>query len=200
MKKKRWIILIIALFVAGVGLTLAFLNDSDYATNKFDAGYVNVAVVENGDEGTFYEDGTGAQGEGLTLPLVEGTAAKTVQVANKDTYDDGSPLNTVDTYVRVKLVPVLKNDLDEIVPTDINGAIVYENLDLTNWQKIGDYYYYKTVLNAGELTTPLFTGVTYTNSLGANEHLEMNVMVEGIAANQTDGTQSSPQAVWGVSL
>ena len=198
MKRKKWIILIISLFVAGVGFTLAFLNDTDYATNEFNAGTVNVAVVENGNTDTFYEDDE--NNEGLTLPLVDGTAAKSVQIVNKDTYDDGSPQNTVATYVRVKLVPVLKNDLDEIVPIDINGAIVYENLDSTNWQKIGNYYYYKTALSAGQLTTPLFTGVTYTNSLAANQHLELSVMVEGIAADQTDGTNSSLQAVWGVSF
>lgn len=204
---KKWIVVIASvgvLAIALISITMALLNKkTEAALNPFSGSAVNIGVVENN---KIYEDGKNqATGFDQNALLTDGGAEKTVQIKNMNKLADGSDYPTTDTVVRVRLVPCIRYDETapnyggQVVPvsaTDANGNSLVgykfnntEGVNTTNWEtkKEGTetYYYYRTPLAPGKTTEALFDRVTYTGDIPENAHFELQVLAEGIAANQT---------------
>ena len=194
-KKKRIVISLGALLVAAgaIGVTFAMMRtNTQVAANTFSGGIVNVAVDEGGN---IYETGANTYEK-----ITAGTpAAKSVKIVNKDTDQKGNPLRTTDTYVRVRLVPVFRDENGGSVPIDMKEEnIVYTYGDTENWKKQNadgeTYYYYTKALAAGESTTELIQAVTYKGEVPEGATFELQVLTEGVAAKQANSLSA-----WGIS-
>lgn len=181
--------------VGAFGVTLAMLRtDAAPATNRFAGAAVNIGVVENGQT---IETG----GDNTYTKVTSGTPiTKQVAITNIDsiTYP------TTDTYVRVRLVPSFRYDsgdqAGQLVPVDIAGKVTYvygsESQDWKTQQVAGEtYYYYTKALAPDETSKDLLRAVTYTGTVPENTHFELQVLTEGIAANQNGALLD----VWGLS-
>lgn len=208
---KKWIVVIASvgvLAIALISITMALLNKkTEAALNPFSGSAVNIGVVENN---KIYEDGknqvTGFDQNALT----NGGAEKVVQIKNmnklenSDTPDADYP--TTDTVVRVRLVPCFRYDsgdyAGQLVPIDMKDKVTYsvgttgaisdkwtaKDEKITadkNDSATETYYYYQEALAPGKTTEALFDHVTYTGDIPEGAHFELQVLAEGIAANQT---------------
>lgn len=201
------------LAIALISITMALLNKkTEAALNPFSGSAVNIGVVETGRNGEKpIEDSIGGVNTITGFDAItSGTPVeKTVQIKNMNKLENsGAPdadYPTTDTVVRVRLVPCIRYDDTapnyggQVVPvsaTDANGKSLvgykFNNTDgvnTTNWEKKTEgtetYYYYKTPLAPGKTTEALFDHVTYTGEIPEGAHFELQVLAEGIAANQT---------------
>ena len=184
-------------------MTLALLNQKTQAmNNSFQGAAVNIGVLENGtldEEDKLYEDSTDGNNDAyIQMGTDQRTQSKTVKIKNKDS----ETYPTTDTYVRVRLVPVLRYDEEseyagQVVPVDMKGQVYY-TYGSTNWQQLSTngetYYYYNQAIAPGESTEPLITEVTYSGELPANTYFEVQVLTEGLSALQSGATEDA----WGV--
>lgn len=210
-KKAKVILAVVSsvlVLTCAIGVTLALLNTrSQEVNNKFAGSGVNIGVVENGEGGLAYENGSkGGSGtasnvipyEEIDKNQADGVIKKKIEILN--IYNADYP--TGDTYIRVRLVPVIRYDDDaeshpgEVVPMNIpEGAITFEgnSEDEAAWIKVGQgyeaTYYYKLSVKRGEYTKPLMENVRYNGTLLGDmpddAHLEIQVLAEGISAVQT---------------
>lgn len=195
----------VLVLTCAIGVTLALLKtQSEPATNDFKGTAVNIAVVENGND---YENESkeGLQNVNTFEKIQTGNkVAKDVKIKNLTS--DEFP--TGDTYVRVRLVPILRylgGDRDgEIVPFTIED----NKLEYTmagdfgdKWVTTGEgadtYYYYKKALTPGESTDSLISEVAYNGELprGIDCYLELQVLAEGISAKQNGSVDDSWEGV-----
>jgi len=180
------------------GVTLALLNQKTQAmNNSFQGAAVNIGVLENG---ILYEDSTDGTNTGYDqIQETARTQDKTIQIENIDS--EAYP--TTDTYVRVRLVPVLRYDSEseyagQSVPVDTKGHVSY-TYGSDQWKYVVDtngetYYYYDQAIAPGVSTEPLITAVTYSGELPANTYFEVQVLTEGLSALQSGSTEDA----WGV--
>ncbi len=177
------------ILTAAVGGTFALLKArSIQASNMFQGAIVNVAVKE---DGTVYETGTNDTWDKITSGE---WVDKRVQVINKNTDKDGNPLDTLDTYVRVRLVPVFRDANGSSVPADMS-LIEYEMAD-DHWvaKTVGGekYYYYTNALTPGQSSGNLICKVKYNGEIPEGTTLQLQVLTEGVAAKQ----QSTYDSAW----
>jgi hypothetical protein len=86
---------------------------------------------------------------------------------------------TVDSYVRVKLVVSLVDASGNTVAiSPVEGTDYTVSYNSTDWTKIGDYYYYNSIIQNGT-TEVLFNSITTKNN---NYHLVVDVMAQTIQA------------------
>lgn len=198
-----------------MGVTFSYFTDSSSKLNTVgfaEAGKVNVAVIE--DEGPSGSDknyeGPNSNGgntnEYTTITADGQSASKSVRIKNVNRED----YQTGDTWVRVRVVPVLRYNADQgdkagqiVADADILAAsgISNPNSLITlaggegGWiEKISDattYYYYTKTLAPDELTTYLFKTVTFTKAAPAGTHYEVEVLTEGVQKNTLN-------AAWGI--
>ena len=170
---------------AGVGGTLAILHArTASASNKFTHGYVNIEIEEDFEKQT------------------EDLYTKEVIIRN-----DNSELNTVDTYIRAKLVyswveddgnlyPIASDSLRSCVKLcGMTEGWIYDDEE--------DCYYYIEEVAPGDATTELMTSVEITdvsgllpydasgNRLG---HLELSVLADGIQADLYESYEEAWEA------
>lgn len=185
-KKSLLIVCSSVLLVVVVGITLALLQSrSQTAHNNFTSKAVNIGVIENNGTTNLENKDNIVRFE----KIKKGTPiTKKVQVKNIDSKD----YPTTDTLIRVRLVPCLRYDdnskyAGQLVPTDIIKNVSYD-INTTNWKSVQEsgetYYYYLNPLAPNELTEPLFTKVTYNADVPANTYFELQVLADGINANQ----------------
>lgn len=207
---KKWVVVIASLGVLAIALisiTMALLNKkTEAALNPFSGSAVNIGVVENN---KIYEDGKNQVTGFDQNALINGGAEKVVQIKNmnklenSDTPDADYP--TTDTVVRVRLVPCFRYDsgdyAGQLVPIDMKDKVTYsvgttgaisdkwtakdEKITADKDSATETYYYYQEALAPGKTTEALFDHVTYTGDIPENAHFELQVLAEGIAANQT---------------
>lgn len=145
MKKKKIYkiaLCILGCVVIGAGICYAFYTDSDRAANVVSIGHNDSHIEES-----FPDPEPIAPGGG--------TYEKEVTVKNE---------SSVAGYVRVAV---------NFSDSAIGNAASFVGLDKTNWVYIsanesatlGGYYYYKNVLQPGETTQPLFTGIRIGSNL-----------------------------------
>lgn len=188
-KKVIAISLSVVLVAAGIiGVTLAMLKaKADPVTNDFAGAAVNIGVLENGN---VIETG----GDNTYDKVVKDTpVAKEVQI--KNIHSEKYP--TTDTYVRVRLVPIFRNDKGQTVAADMSKVeYTYGNSDGL-WKKQtvkGEtYYYYTKALAPNEASSMLITAVTYTGEVPEGAEFELQVLTEGVAAKQ-----SGSLSAWGL--
>lgn len=207
---KKWLVVIASvgvLAIALISITMALLNKkTEAALNPFSGSAVNIGVVENN---KIYEDGknqvTGFDQNALT----NGGAEKVVQIKNMNKLENSATPDadypTTDTVVRVRLVPCFRYDSGDyegqLVPIDMKNKVTYsvgttgaisdkwtakdEKTTADKDSATETYYYYQEALAPGKTTEALFDHVTYTGDIPENAHFELQVLAEGIAANQT---------------
>lgn len=209
---KKWIVVIASLGVLAIALisiTMALLNKkTEAALNPFSGSAVNIGVVETGkNEDKPIEDSIGGVNTIIGFDAIKNgqPAAKTVQIKNMDKLADDSDYPTTDTVVRVRLVPCFRYDsgdyAGQLVPIDMKDKVTYsvgttgaisdkwtakdEKITADKDSATETYYYYQEALAPGKTTEALFDHVTYTGDIPEGAHFELQVLVEGIAANQT---------------
>lgn len=207
--KKQLFLIIAAIAFLMVGSTVALLSAvTGTKVNAFDGGHVNVSVIETGGDKTQDLENPGNDNENVNhyavMTAENPTVSKTVAIKNLDKPD----YKTVDTYVRVRLVPILRyNDGTEyagqVVPVDMAGKVNYTFGTDSKWvvdHSSGEsYYYYTDAVTPGSTTTNLITAVTYTGKLPESTHFELQVLTEGVAAGQKDADgNSSLKGAWGI--
>ena len=100
-------------------------------------------------------------------------------------------------YVRVRLLPYWydagRNQIVGIASWTPNFS---KGTDWgTYWSKIGDYYYYKTPIVAGESTSNLIDSITLTTDTDGNRQV-LEVIAESIQSNPKEAVIEA----WGVSV
>ncbi|MGN0986916.1 MAG: TasA family protein [Otoolea sp.] len=128
-----------------VGGTLAWFTDTETATNTITTGHVDHTIYEASGSEAFKElpgDGTGITFTEKYVP--NAVIPKKVKIKNED------DSNTA--FIRVKVVYNHDTLSDENV-----------HFDRVNWEKNGDYWYYKTPVAGGDYTSELFDQVTLPN-------------------------------------
>ncbi len=173
---------VLGLLGIGVGVTWSLLVRTTAAVdNEFTGGQVNIGVVEGEDHMEDLTDGSGIYMPALQNEPVE----KHVAIENIDS--ESYP--TTNAYVRVHLVPVLRNAQGENM-----GAVSVSYNELENgWVLLDDgYFYYKNMVAPGEATPELIHEVTVTSQIPEDAHLELYVLSEGVAARELplDASQS----------
>ena len=94
----------------------------------------------------------------------------------------------VDAYIRVALEAAWK-DGDMIAARPVEVTDYAEDLNLTDWFKAGDYYYYKYIVPPGMLTTNLInTFEILVHPEGLN--FELQVLSSGIQADPDEAVES----------
>lgn len=177
-----------------VGVTLALLRTkSEPVTNKFKGAAVNIGVVEGG---KIYENGT------VTYPEIQGgSVTKEVAVKNIDSSD----YPTTDTWVRARLVPIIrynddaKENAKEIAPVSVDVTKLTYTMGDQKWlassggNKLETYYYYNEAVKPDAVTGKLITAVAYTGEIPEDAHFELQVLTEGISAKQEGAVEDA----WG---
>ena len=212
--KKKVAAAIIAMAIVLTAGTIALLSQvTQAANNNFKGAVVNVGVVE-GDK--TLEDSTNGGNTNIydKIGTTDGSTNVTKNVSIKNITSDAYP--TTDTYVRVRLVAKLVYDdtnadgsaaeyADQTVAKDITGNVTFNFADnaATNWTVYTSngekYYYYKNAIAPGSTSDQLLSSVSYNGKIDAGQHLEVEVLTEGIAANQhmnADGTAKAYSDAW----
>ena len=175
---------VIALAVVLVaGGTMAWFTSTPAAiTNKFEAGTLEIKLNDLVEDNEVEEQRVPFPEAGFTNVNPGDDYSKIVYVEN---------IGTKRAYVRVKLTPKWSLADGKSFPTGFGDAMLppaeLVELDLNNWVLIGDYYYYKGILDAEEgVTTKLFTGVKFGGANMDNNYqgatFTIDVEAQGIQA------------------
>jgi len=184
------VLLIIVLSAAAVGGTYAYLLiNTTPAANDFTVGIARVTINEPSVDPSSVVWGAGTKPVTLSIPS-----------------------DSIGGAVRAAIIPVLKDAAGNIIGTPTGllkqptaNAIVMGEITLnfanewdTNWFYKDGYFYYKKVLNPGQTTTQLLSGVTLTNSTPemTAKYQNIKVKIEVMA----DVLQADPLVLWGVTV
>lgn len=172
MKKRSVILATLALaLVLTVGGTMAwFTAESDPVVNKFEAGTLDIELVD--------------KFKGAVNVNPGDSYRKEVYVKNT---------GTKRAYVRVKVDSVFDN---EELSTDVIKYGVNNILGI-GWVKKGDYFYYNHVVYPGHSTSPLFSGnrICFDGPSMGNEYqgAKLDITIKADAVQITNG---APRDVW----
>ena len=140
-------------------------------TNIFNPGVANIAVSEpTGD--TYSINGS--------------------NIVNKEVYvtnDNVTTTNAIPVYVRVRLVPIMRDNSGN--GTGESVTINYPDLNTTNWELHGNYYYYKGILLPGHTTEYLIKKANIPAGIALDKKVEIQVIADSI---QT--VANAEQAAW----
>ena len=162
MKKKLLILSLAAICLAITAIgTLAYFTSEGTAHNVITTGGVDIAVQEWADEARTepFEDLTGV--------MPNTTVTKIAEIKNT---------GASDAWVRVKVEKNIKLQGEGTPDT----GLVELTLNTTDWTEKDGYYYYKEALKPGEVTTPIFTAVTFKPDMG-NEYQNATATVDVVA-------------------
>ena len=163
MNKKPIIALVLLLFVAVIGGTIAYFTSSDTFTNIFSTKPYTMEVKETFTSPSNWTPGT--------------TTSKTVVATNK---------GDVEAAVRISYTETWKDSSNQSLPlkdgSNRPAAIINFASDLnTKWTKSTeggkDYYYYKTKLAKNASTTSLIESVTFNPEVAISS--QSNCVTEG---------------------
>jgi len=116
---------------------------------------------------------------------------------NNTTKSDVYVENTCDipVYVRVALVPVWEDADGNVM--GISASIADLEIDWgDNWKQNGGYWYYTKAVPAKDVTDDLIESATVKTANGYK--LNLQILVEAIQADGTNGTQKAVVNAWGV--
>ena len=174
---------VICLSIAAYG-TVAYFTANGTATNVVTAGNVAIeiketAIAEDGGDLVTYEDVTG---------IVPGTeVSKIVQVEN--TGDNPA-------YVRIQVTKDIT--LAEGMSGETDTNLIQLDLNMDDWVEKDGYYYYKYSISADEMTTPLFTSVSFHQEMGnlyQNCRASVTVQAQAVQA-ENNGSDVLKAAGW----
>lgn len=187
MKKKMLAIALIGICLSILAYsTTAYFTYEDTATNVITFGDLIIdlqewAITEDGTERVPYKD---------PVDVVPGKeVSKIVQVAN---------IGSQPAWIRVSVEKSII--LAEGVAGEVDLTLVSYDLNTDYWTEQDGYYYYNSVLAAGETTEPLFTKVTFASHMGNLYQYSQAVLDVTAQATQTanNGTNVLEAAGWPV--
>ena len=156
-KKPVALVALLLLLCCTVAGTLAYLVDStDPVTNTFTPAHVSTAVKET------FKDGVKSD----------------VKIQNT---------GDIDAYIRAAVIINWASDKEVGV---VSGTAPKEGTDYTiewtmsNWIKVGDYYYYTQKVAANGATEQLFTNCKLLDGANVPDgyHLQVTILADGIQA------------------
>lgn len=190
MRKKYWLGGLISTMIIVGGATmvrpsLALFTSQDSEINEFETGNVKIGIVEN--------DGNGfsCQPTGTTTDC-----PKKVQIENLT-------LKT-DAVIRVAIVPYWQAGDGNAWPGDVSSSVVnlvFAEAWSSSWLKIGDYYYYKSLVSPGRenMTQPLLEKVTVnipTEPHDLTDRYNGKTLVVDVKAEAVQPSVAAIKAVW----
>ena len=187
-RKKYWLGGLISTMIIVGGATmvrpsLALFTSQDSEINEFETGNVKIGIVEN--DG----DGFSCQPTGTTTECT-----KKVQIENLT-------LKT-DAVIRVAIVPYWQDGSGNAWPGDVSEPVVHLEFHdgwSNSWLKIGDYYYYTSLLPAGSKTAPLLQSVTVnipTTPHDLTSRYNGKTLVVDVKAEAVQPSVAAIKAVW----
>ena len=143
-QNKKPLIAVAIIFVLVVGITFAFFKTTDFFDNLFNTGTYAHETLE-----TFTSPTNWAPGD---------TTTKEVSVANR---------GDICQNVRISLDEEWEDALGNELPLEQNGnkAAIINLANTSDWQKVGNYYYYKYNLLADEETSLFMDSVTFNDNI-----------------------------------
>lgn len=174
-------VLAIAFATVATG-TLAYFTDSTIAHNVITSGAVKIDLIEKqripGADGQ--EDQLVDYPEDTITGVMPGTkVSKIVTVKN----------NEQKAWVRVQVTPSITLQ-GQGTP---NTSLIELDFNTEKWENSGDYWYYKTPLDTGAETKPLFTTVTFSKEMG-NEYQNCTVTI-AVAAEAIQHANMTKEAM-----
>ncbi len=205
-KNKKGIVIAAIVLVSvaiGGGATLAYFSSTtNEVHNEFKGAAVNISVIENDSQVDINNKESEDETSGGNIVTFKSVTTglevpKIVRIKNKDTNE----YHTVDTYVRVRLVPKLVYDDNnqegyagqtavDLNPDQVVYTLANDTQEKWDIQKVNangkdqTYYYYKEALKPGEVSSVLLSAVAYSGDIPQGQHFELEVLTEGIAAGQ----------------
>ncbi len=188
LKVSRKLVVFLAASLAlmiGTGTTFSLLKvKANVITNQFTSAKVNVQVVEilpgqtNQKQGS---DSNNTMDFGNIRKDIPISKSVSIQNVNSEKYP------TTDTFVRCRVVPILRDAENHNIATEIVVEINDNNQPGMGWEAEdidGErYYYWKEILMPDEETTPLFYSVTVRGQeIPEDAHLELQVLVDAVQA------------------
>ena len=147
-KNIKYLLFVGLLVLLGFGSTVAYFYASKTIDNEFRTSEPKIYLYEKFAPGERWIPGEEKQ--------------KEVRFGN-----DGN----LASVLRVKFTPALKledgtEDKEAVKDFKLNFAEIF----MENWEKHGEWYYYKKVLSPDEKTDITLKSVTISNNIGNNEH------------------------------
>lgn len=137
-----------------IGSTIAYFTHENTATNVITSGNIKIDLQE------FHKTENDQLIPFENLP--EEIVVMPAQVFSKIVIVENTGNNAA--YIRIKI------DKSIVLADGVQGTpdteLVSLDFDTENWEKIGDYYYYKKTLEPGKTTEPLFENVTFAPEMG----------------------------------
>ena len=168
MKKKILLIATAIILVSIISIgTLAYFTDEEKASNVITTGNIDIELEEWMEDANNDDEPIPFPENGVSDVMPGSQISKIVQVRNIG----GNP-----AYVRIQVVKTIElGDAPGQVP-DLD--LITFDLNTEKWELGTDgYYYYKNVLQPGDVTEPLFTVVTFDSDMG-NMYQESSATVD----------------------
>lgn len=169
-----------AILTIGIGSTFALLKvQAGEVKNVFHSAKINVQVVE------VLPDGSEIQGSDEKSVVNFGSVQKDISIDKnvciENLHSEAYP--TTDTFVRCRIVPVLRdgegNSIAERITFKTEGMNPGWRISETDGES---YYYWTRRLARGEKTEPLFEHMTVTCDIPQGANLEMQILVDAVQA------------------
>lgn len=172
---------LLALITAGSSFALLTAK-TNTQTNRFTPGVADISVSE-------------PYGSSYT-PDDNNTVNKIVQIKNESHIGEDGQEHAIPVYVRVRLVPVMRNAAGE--GTGEPAEVSYPDINAGTghaWTEQQDdgYYYYKGILNPKGVTPELINTAKIEGRLPGDRKLEIQVIADSI---QTKG--NAEEKAWGM--
>ena len=150
-KRKVLVISLIAALLAICALgTSAYFTDRGTAKNIITTGGVKIDLIE-----TAAIDGENVPFEDVVGVMPGSEVSKIVEVKN---------IGESDAYIRVSVEKALA--LAEGREGGVDLSLVTLDFNTEAWTEADGYYYYKTALEPGAVTEPLFASVNFDTAMG----------------------------------
>ena len=161
-KRKVLVISLIAALLAICALgTSAYFTDRGTAKNIITTGGVKIDLIE-----TAAIDGENVPFEDVVGVMPGSEVSKIVEVKN---------IGESDAYIRVSVEKALA--LAEGREGGVDLSLVTLDFNTEAWTEADGYYYYNRALRPGETTEPLFTTVTFAETMG-NEYQNSTAAID----------------------
>ncbi len=165
MKTKRFsyiALALIAVLIAGVGVTLSYFVTSIKTANIVQFGHIKMQLIE-----------TEMGADGVERPV---DLEKSVNITRNNTVDRRLKVKNIGNhpaYIRVRL----NFELAENTGDDIQQYLSFD-FDEANWIFEDGWYYYKAVLQPGETTTSLMTTLEFDDNALSTHYPDSKIVLD----------------------
>ena len=193
-KLKKIAAILCALVIFTTAATLMYMSYlTNSVNNTFKLGNAEVSVVEPGIDQGNVEWGETSKPVYLENPQSDTSIPGVVRAMLVPVLKDGQTGETIGGELNIMTEPV--NDQMALGDITLHFADDWE----TNWFYRDGYFYYRQVLDPGERSAQLLSGVTLTNGSLSNANGNVQVTIEVLAdILQSEG--NAAQNEWNVSV